>query len=366
MNSKYSSPHTACDGSPIHRQRSASRSQNPSVTIPSGGQTLFPITQTLWGSNDPYLFFSNSPSPPPFNDTGPSQPAPTPQFSASSQPLSLLASSPFPPDTTNLDPTLPSSGPRSPFPSFPPTSPDTLKLGPTVLSESGRELTPELGFHDSATVPWTNLNFPPEQSPFADLKSSERDSEDGDGHDDGDYDGDESASDDTVPRSEIGEPPPSSGESTGSPPPTPSPPRPSSSSSDTSDTFNPYACRSDQCGILLPHNLGGYIYQGNLPDLECEPHPWGESVPPPNVFIAHWITSLRWSSGWRDYSIFRQPNLETSFQRENRDLVANFMAHHGWWGATVEDEVANFTDWQEYQDWIDFCNWRERRLANLV
>lgn len=340
MNSEYPSPHTACDGSPIHRQRSASRSQNPSVTIPSGGQTLFPRTQTLWGSNDPYLFFSNSPSPPPFNDTGPSQPTPTPQFWASSQPLSLLASSPFPPDTTNLDPTLPSSG----LTSFPPTSPDTLKLGPIVLSESSRELTPELGFHDSATVPWTNLNFPPEQSPFAHLESSERDSEDGDGQ----------------------EPPPSSGESTGPPPPTPSPPRPSSSSSDTSDTFNPYACRSDQCGVLPPHNLGGYIYQGNLPDLECEPYPWGESVPPRNVFIAHWITSLRWSSGWRDYSIFRQPNLETSFQRVNRDLVANFMAHHGWWGATVEDEVANFTDWQEYQDWMDFCNWRERRLAHLV
>ena len=69
--------------------------------------------------------------------------------------------------------------------------------------------------------------------------------------------------------------------------------------------------------------------------------------------MAQWLIALiRKPANWRDYSIFRQPYDEFLMERENRDLVANFMAHHGWWGGTIDDEIANFIDWEEYQDCI--------------
>lgn len=64
----------------------------------------------------------------------------------------------------------------------------------------------------------------------------------------------------------------------------------------------------------------------------------------------------------------RDPNLrhlETANKREDPDLVANLMAFHGWWGRTVENEIAHLIEWEEYQDEAAFCDWRERRRARL-
>lgn len=141
----------------------------------------------------------------------------------------------------------------------------------------------------------------------------------------------------------------------------------SSASSPTSQTFNPSGCRSLDCGVDEPHELGFYMYEDDVPSfIWCEPFPWGDSQPTPNVHVAHWLVSRRRPCDWRSYSIFRHPGREDPIERENRDLVANFMAHHGWWGDGEEQETLHFTEWQEYRDWTKFREWRERRLAGLA
>ncbi|MCJ1423083.1 hypothetical protein MMC29_000964 [Sticta canariensis] len=339
-----------------------------SILILSTGEILFPTspsTRTFWGSNNPYVSLastctltfwgSNNPyvslvnpstlSLPSLNATSSSEPAPTLPVPA----LDRLGQIFSPP--TNPPPLLLS----------------TPHLGPILYSESPIEMISPLDVDDSNSSPRTMVFFRPEQSPFADpespLRMSEMYSEDEDG-------GVDEITDDELgfeAEYESNAYSSDAGDSTNLSLLSLSSPNLSADSSPTTDTFNPHACNLPDCGIDFSHNIGPYFYQGSLPDIFCEPHPWGESRPPPGVFMAHWLTTiLHKPTSWRDYSISRQRYCESPMERENRDLVANFMAHHGWWGETFVDETANFEHWDEYRDWINFCAWREERRAGLA
>ena len=316
-------------------------SNNPYVSLVSTS------TQTFWGSNNPYVSRVNpsSLSLSSLNTTSSSEPAPTLPVPAHNRLGQIF----------------------SPLTNTPPLLPSTPHLSPTLYSESSTEMIPPLDIDDSNSSPQTVVSFRPEQSPFADPESPLRMS--GMYSEDEDDGADESTDDELEVEAEDENDAPSSdaGDSTNLSLLSPSSPNLSANSSPTTDTFNPHACNLPDCGIDISHNIGPYFYEGSLPDIFCEPHPWGQSRPPPGVFMAHWLTTLRHNAtSWRDYSILRRRSCESPTERENRDLVANFMAHHGWWGETFEDEIANFKHWDEYQDWINFCAWREERKAGLA
>lgn len=318
---KTQAPLNAPDNSLIRDQRPKDRRQGLSVTIPSSGRALLPRTQASWEPTDSERFLENCP-PPSF------------------------------------------------FCESPPLPPNAAQLSLTLRSESPTELKSFLWLHDSDTVPGSKVNFLPEPSPSLTpepLSSSDSDSEDQNG-DDNEMDN----GDDVIPEMGVESVEPSSpDDSRGCSSHSPSSPTPSSDpSSATSDTFNPSACGSPSCGVDIPHDIGLYLHADGPPTLyfRCEKYPWGFSLPPPNVYVAHWLTSLTGPTDWRDYSIFRgalHESSETYMERENRDLVANFMAHHGWWGETLDEEMENFETWDEYQHWGQFCTWRERRRAGL-
>lgn len=358
----------------------------PSTPVLSTGEISVPIptsTQTSWGSNNPYISHVNpsSPSLPASNVTSSSESVPTLPAPAIDL-LGQISTSP-----TNSPPLLPSTPQLSPgepaptlsapaldlvgqivsSPTSTPSLPKTPLLGPTPFPESSMGILPPLDIDDSNSSPGTMVSFRPEQPPFGDpetpLELSAIHSEDEDNGID------ETIDDELGPKAEDQNDSSSSdaGDLTNLSPQSPSSPNRSANSSPTSDTFNPNACNVPDCGVDEPHDIGPYVYYQPLPNWLCEPYPWGDTLPPPGAFTAHWLTTLfHKPAGWRDYSIHRRRDDESPMERDNRDLVANFMAHHGDWGESFEEEIAKFDSWDDQQDWIKFCAWREDRKSGVV